>query len=132
MVSTISAFGNPIVWVVTPFASLYCLWQGIRRKKLFHLFVALGWLSSYLPWVMVTRLCFIYHYFPCAMFGIVAMAMMATDAVNRWPEFKKYMWVYIALCAVMFVIFLPVTTGITTPKAYIEALEIMPQWYFVN
>ena len=132
MVSTISAFGNPVIWALTPFAALYCLVAGVKGKKLSHLFVALGWLSSYLPWVMVSRLCFIYHYFPCAVFGIAAMAMAAADLVKIRPKFKNAVWIYVGLCAVLFVIFLPVTSGIPTPKWYIEALEILPQWYFVN
>ena len=66
------------------------------------------------------------------MFGIVAMALMEDDIVKRRPDFKKFVWIYIALCAVLFVIFLPVTTGIPATKEYIEALEILKQWYFVN
>ncbi len=132
MVSTISAFGNPIIWVLTPFASLYCLAVGIKNKKLSHLFVALGYLASYLPWVMVSRLCFIYHYFPCAVFGIIAMAISAADLVKARPKMKNNVWIYIAACAVLFIIFLPVTSGIRTPKGYIESLEIMSQWFFVN
>ncbi len=132
MVSTISAFGNPLIWLLTPFAAVYCLVCGIKDKATGHLFVALGYLASYLPWVMVSRLCFIYHYFPCAVFGITAMAIAAADLVHRLPKSKKAVWIYIGICAAMFLIFLPVTSGISAPKGYIEALEIMPQWYFVN
>jgi len=132
MASTISAFGNPIIWVLTPFASLYCLAVGIKNRKLSHLFVALGYLASYLPWVMVSRLCFIYHYFPCAVFGITAMAIVAADIVKTRPEFRKTVWIYLGVCALLFIIFIPVTSGLPAPKEYIDALEIMPLWYFVN
>ena len=132
MASSISAFGNPIIWVLTPFAAVYTLVKGIKNRNTAYLLVAFGYLASYLPWVMVSRLCFIYHYFPCAMFGIAAMAMAAADIVKSKPQFKKLLWGYLVLCAVLFLVFLPVTSGIDTPARYLEWLEFMPQWYFVN
>ena len=131
-VSTISAFGNPLVWIVTPFASAYCLVKGIKTKQNGYLVASLGYFASYIPWVMVTRLCFMYHYFPCAMFGIVCTAIMAKDMLWEKPKSKKLIAVYLAVCLVVFVMFLPVTTGWAAPKGYIEFLEILPQWYFVN
>ncbi len=130
--SSISAFGNPLVWVMTPFASLYCLYKGIKGKKMPHLMVALAWLASYLPWVAVSRLCFIYHYFPCAIFGIMAIALCIRDIEENRPKAAKAVWVYLAVCCVLFVVFLPVTTGLGAPRKYLEFLEILPQWYFIN
>ena len=130
--SSISAFGNPLVWAATPFASLYCMYKGIKDKKMPHIIVAMAWLASYLPWVTVSRLCFIYHYFPCAVFGIVAVALCIRDITDNRPKAEKAVWVYIAVCCVLFVVFLPVTTGLGAPRKYLEFLEILPQWYFIN
>ena len=132
MVSSISAFGNPVIWVFTPFAALYVLIAGIKERKLPYLMVALGYLASYLPWVMVSRLCFIYHYFPCAMFGIAAVAIAIKDIIAAKPAFRKTVYLYIGVCAVMFLLFLPVTCGLSAPAAYIDLLEVLPQWHFVN
>ena len=130
--SSISAFGSPAIWIFTPFAALYCIFKGIKNKEVPYLFAGLGWLSSYAPWVMVTRLCFIYHYFPCAVFGIAAMALAANDICRAKPQMKKAVGIYLTVCLVLFVMFLPVTTGIPVPKAYLDFLEFMPQWHFVN
>ena len=130
--SSISAFGSPAIWALTVPAAVYCLFKGTKRREVPYLFAGLGWLSSYLPWVMVTRLCFIYHYFPCAVFGIVAIALAAKDLCCAKPQFKKAVAVYIALCLVLFVMFLPVTTGIPVAKEYLDFLEFLPQWHFVN
>ena len=131
-VSTISAFGNPFVWIVTPFAAVYCLYKGIRTRQNQYFVPSLAYFASYIPWIAVTRLCFIYHYFPCAMFGIVCVAMMIKDVLCSKPQSKKFVMAYIALCLVLFVVFLPVTTGWPAPKGYIEFLEFLPDWYFVN
>jgi dolichyl-phosphate-mannose--protein O-mannosyl transferase len=130
--SSISAFGNPAIWVLTPLAAVYCIFKGIKKADVPYLFAGLGWLSAYAPWVMVTRLCFIYHYFPCAVFGIVAMALAARDICCAKPQLKKALAVYLVLCLVLFVMFLPVTTGIPASKEYLDFLEFMPQWHFVN
>ncbi|MBE6894830.1 MAG: phospholipid carrier-dependent glycosyltransferase [Ruminococcaceae bacterium] len=132
LASSISAFGNPAVWALTPFAAAYCLFKGIKDKNVAHLFASLGWLASYLPWVMVTRLCFIYHYFPCAVFGIMAIALAAKDLCNAKPKAKKAVGLYLGVCIVLFLMFLPVTTGGWTTKTYLDFLELLPQWHFVN
>ncbi|MBQ6928965.1 MAG: glycosyltransferase family 39 protein [Oscillospiraceae bacterium] len=130
--SSISAFGNPAIWALTPFAALYCIFKGVKSRQTSYLFAGLGWLSSYLPWVMVTRLCFIYHYFPCAVFGIVAIALAIRDICRARPQLKKAVGVYLAVCLVLFVMFLPVTTGMPVAKEYLDFLEFLPQWHFVN
>ncbi|MBR5251805.1 MAG: glycosyltransferase family 39 protein [Oscillospiraceae bacterium] len=131
-ISTISAFGNPLVWIATPVAAVCCLYEGIRNKKYLHLLVGMGYIASYLPWMFVTRLCFIYHYFPCAMFGIVAIALVLENLTQKSPAAKKYITVYLAACAVLFVVFLPVTTGWGASYEYIQFLELLPEWFFVN
>ena len=66
------------------------------------------------------------------MFGIVAMALAAKDIVQAKPQFKKAVWFYLALCCILFVMFLPVTTGAWVPKEYLNFLEFLPDWHFVN
>lgn len=132
LASSISAFGNPAIWVLTPAAAIYCLILGIKNKSVSKLLVGLGWLSSYLPWVAVSRLCFIYHYFPCAVFGIAAICIAVCDLCRKKPAAKKAVFVYLALCAVLFCMFLPVTLGLWVPKEYLDFLEFLPNWHFIN
>ena len=132
LVSSISAFGNPAIWPLTPITSIYCLYKGIKKKELSYIFVSLGYFSSYLPWVMVTRLSFIYHYFPCAVFGILSIALTIKDIVSAKPQSKKYIIAYIAVCIILFIIFLPITTGLPATREYLNFLEFLPEWHFVN
>lgn len=132
MVSTISAFGNPLIWWVTPFAITCTMAMAIKEKQKSIWLIILGFISSVLPWVFVTRLSFIYHYFPSVIFGILAIGFVINYIATKYPRSKKYVMIYIAACAVIFLIFLPVTTGIAAPKGYIEMLELLPNWFFVN
>lgn len=130
MVSTISAFGNPIIWILTPAASLYCLYKGVKEKNNIYLLISLGYIFSYIPWVFISRLCFIYHYFPCAVFGIWAIGISAKDIWDKFKYGKKAVIAFTVLAAVLFCIFIPVTTGWGAKISYVEFLEFLPTWYF--
>lgn len=64
----ISAFGNPLVWWagIPAFACTLLRWLRNRDRK--AAFLTVGYLAQYLPWMFVTRVTFIYHYFPSVAF----------------------------------------------------------------
>lgn len=64
----ISAFGNPLVWWPGIPASLYMLRLWTKKKDRTASFLLIGYLAQYLPWFFVTRITFIYHYFPSVAF----------------------------------------------------------------
>ena len=87
MISTILAFGNPAVWWTGLAAILYVMARAavrrgipaLTRQGLTHdalddnlIFLVLGFLAQYLPWVLVPRSTFIYHYFASVPFIILA------------------------------------------------------------
>ena len=71
--STISAFGNPLLWWagLPALGAAACLWWKERFR--WAGLVLAGFLSVYLPWVLVPRLTFIYHYFTAVPFLVVAL-----------------------------------------------------------
>ena len=128
----ITSFGNPLVWWLTIPSLIASLWLILKKKKgdeaLWTMLV--GFLAMYLPWVLVERSSFIYHFFPCVIFVV----LMAVNAMKNWFEGKPKKWragVIIAYCVcvvVLFAIYYPVLTGLEVPKAYSEALELLPGW----
>ena len=93
--STIMAFGNPAVWWTGLVAILFVLGYSVYRNALPMLrvtrgrddeydralpIIAVGFLSAYLPWVLVSRLTFIYHYFASVPFIILATAALSGAA----------------------------------------------------
>jgi dolichyl-phosphate-mannose--protein O-mannosyl transferase len=81
--SAFGAFGNPFVW----WGGLACLglivWRFIKRREPAALFILIGYLSQMLPWVLVPRLTFIYHYFPSTVFLCLALGYVFNDFVER-------------------------------------------------
>ena len=78
VISSISCMGNPAVFWFGLAAILYvavrCAWEK-RAPRAFAL-VLIGFLSQYLPWVLVPRSTFIYHYFASVPFIIMASVLL--------------------------------------------------------
>ena len=129
MVSSISAFGNPAVWLPMVPALVYMTVKSIKAKDGSSVPVLAGYLASFLPWIAVTRLAFIYHYFPATVFGILAIGYVVRDALKT-EKGKKYIWVYPLTVLVLFVVFFPVISGFPTTAAYADSLELLNSWYF--
>lgn len=156
----ISGFGNPLVWWAGIPAVVYMVylsvktgkfWQGFpsRREKQDTLnaegnignsdqnarFLCLAWMSCYLPWCLVTRFTFIYHYFPCVPF----VACMISYSFAQWKDQisrKKYIALILGYSAAvlgLFVLFYPVLSGQTVSKEFVETfLEWMDGWLLVQ
>lgn len=137
--SSISSFGNPLVWWTGLIAFFTTLWLLITRKFSRRLkkpdenrpalFALIGYLSLYLPWVIAPRkLTFIYHYFACVPFLIIMIAV-----VFRYLERANIMrrWVthlFMGLVLLIFIIYYPVLSGLEVPRGYLNILEILPSW----
>jgi dolichyl-phosphate-mannose--protein O-mannosyl transferase len=133
MVSTISSFGNPGVWWVGLAAFIATLWL-LRKNPHRGMFVAaVAFFSQYVPWILVTRLTFIYHYFAMVPFLIFAIVYVCKVFTEKNPQFKKAVRIYAAVCLLLFVAFYPVLSGLVVPKWYVATfLSWIPSWIFYS
>ncbi|MBR5806422.1 MAG: phospholipid carrier-dependent glycosyltransferase [Oscillospiraceae bacterium] len=128
-VSSISAFGNPAVWLPMLPALIYVLYKGAKEKDRSVPAIVLGYLGCLLPWVAITRLTFIYHYFPATVFGTLAIGYVINQLLKN-KKAEKHIWVYPAVVFALFVIFFPVISGLPASANYVDALELLDTWYF--
>jgi len=133
--ATISAFGNPAVWWICSLGgiglAIRLLMKRIRYEK--GMFVLLtGVCANYLPWVLVTRCTFAYHFFATVPFLILCTVYLVKQGEEKkgWPGWVK--WAWLGAAAVLFVAFYPVLSGTPAPASYIHALEWMPTWTFLG
>lgn len=108
----ISAFGNPLVWWAGIPAAFYMLYLIIKEKDKKAGFLMIGYLSQYAPWFFVSRIVFIYHYFPSVPFVTVMLGYSMYKIVQKRPSMKRVCYVYVALAILMFVMFYPVLSGL--------------------
>jgi len=134
-VSTISAMGNPAVWwvcSVTTLAVIFSLVRGTRRgdKTLFVLLVGLG--ANFLPWVLISRCTFIYHFFASVPFILLITVYALSKKEEEDESYGKIKWIWMAAALLLFVLFYPAISGFEVPRGYISFLEWLPGWTFMG
>ncbi len=137
----ISAFGNPLVWWVGIPVFFYMLYRIARFRDTKAAFLAVSYLAQYLPWFFVTRITFIYHYFPCVIFVVLMIVYSFTlfheYALQRWPN-KPWigplaMGLYALGVLGLFVMFYPVLSGQAVDVNYVTTyLRWMDGWILVR
>ena len=138
--STIFCMGNPAVFYVgaPAMAAVFVLFarkyisfrQGIRLRgadgNMTLPVIVAGFLAQYMPWVLVPRSMFIYHYFASVPFIILATAWISTLLDSRPKLRARMQWGLVVLAAVFFVLFYPYASGVLTPKPWLDAMKWFP------
>ncbi len=128
----ISAFGNPLVWWAGIPAFVYMLYLIYKDRDKKAIFLTLGYLSQYAPWLMVTRTVFIYHYFPSVPFVTVMLGYSFYKIVQKNPQRKKCVFVYTVAAIVLFAMFYPVLSGYPITISYANILKWFDSWVLVQ
>jgi dolichyl-phosphate-mannose--protein O-mannosyl transferase len=116
--------GNPWIW----WSSIPCLllmpYYAIRYKSYPAAFIALGFVTQYLPWAPITRVLFLYHMFGGLIFMVLALAFVlarvgtgiADLELNAWSwrrlSGRPVLYAWLAVAVLFFVYFYPVWTGL--------------------
>ncbi len=134
LVSSIVGMGNPLIWWVSFLATLFCIVFSIyllfkKSSERRPLFIAIAYLSQLVPWMFVSRVVFIYHYFASLPFAMFALAF-AFDILRRKYTFgKRAIYIFLAFSGVLFLAFYPVLSGFIVPRAYmLSCLKWFPSW----
>lgn len=130
MRQTITLIGNPAIWWVgVPcfFAAVYFAFRNEDKRMGFF---AIVYALQYAPWIIVTRVCFIYHYFTPFVFTIFFIVYVFKTLVER-NVFKKWMvFAYLGIALILFCMFYPVLTATTVKESYVESLRWFSTWFF--
>ena len=89
----------------------------------------IGFASQFLPWVLVPRSTFIYHYFASVPFIIIASALLL-DWIRSKSEtaFQVTSGALLASSALLFAAFYPLESGLPCSRAYAKYLRWF-KWY---
>ena len=123
----ISAFGNPLVWWIGIPAAFYTFYLWAKKKDRTAAFLLIGYLAQYLPWFFVTRITFIYHYFPSVVFVVLMIVHSLLQAKrqlyeNRLPAqgFLVPAVLYGAAVFALFLLFYPVLSGQPVEASFVD------------
>jgi dolichyl-phosphate-mannose--protein O-mannosyl transferase len=138
-----STLGNPAVWWFGIAAMLTAIVSLVREKLLqkkpsrkttrnpsFYIpvFLLIAIAAQYLPWAMVSRLTFIYHFFPSVPF----MVLLITWFFNRYVKYRAITVGYVTVVIALFVLFYPVLSGWPMDPEFVRRfLAWLPGWVFM-
>jgi dolichyl-phosphate-mannose--protein O-mannosyl transferase len=131
--SAIYLLGNPVVWWGTSLGMLCVLWTSVRevlgqgpaaglptRQPMIRLLPLLGFLVSYLPYLVIPRVMFLYHYLPSLVFAICAVALWLDQRgwtrPGRFADQPRALRWLIILIPLGFLLVSPLSYGLGLPE----------------
>ncbi len=149
----ISAFGNPAVWWVGIPAFFYMAYNVFKKKDKTALFLCVAYIIQILFWIPITRLTFIYHYFPMVPFVVLMLGysidLIYENAKDDGGNAKLFgsggkvkigskrsviygAFIYAAIAIILFAMFYPVLSGHPVSVKYVETfLKWFDSWVLI-
>ena len=128
--ASIAGLGGPVIWLAGLACLLALLWHQVsNRGSRAGAGVLILYGAQLVPWMLVTRCTFLYHYFPSSMFCLAAIVLV----LSHLRSGRLARRIGVGLCAVSLVLFLlyyPALSGLPVPAAWASALEILPSFGF--
>ena len=133
LTENISAFGNPLVWWSGIPAFFYTLYDAFKNKNKNALFLTIAYLAQLVPWMGVTRITFIYHYFPSVPFVVLMIAHFVQKNASKNKKTKLAFIAFTAVAIALFIMFYPAVSGYPVDGDYVRGfLKWFPSWQLIN
>jgi dolichyl-phosphate-mannose--protein O-mannosyl transferase len=100
-----------------------------RQEGMAAVFITAVFFFSWIPYVFLSRVTFIYHFYVAMPFLCLATAYL----ISKYWNTKVGKIVAIALFAgviILFIVFYPVISGAPAPTSWLDKLKLFPSWYF--
>ena len=130
MKASIAGMAGPIIWMVGLAALVGLLWHQVSgRGSRQGAGVLILYGTQLIPWMLVTRCTFLYHYFPSSMFCLAALALVL--ARMKHADWAKKIAAGLCVAAlVLFVLYYPALSGLPIPAWWADALNALPSFGF--
>ena len=126
---TITAIGNITIWWLGIVSLVYLLIKTIRKKDKNSFLLLITILSLWLPYSIIGRVMFLYHYFPVIPFLILSIVLMFKDLIEKY-KIGFLIPIYLFIVMSFFILYYPIISGRVVTNNYIENLRLFSSWYF--
>ena len=130
MKASIAGMAGPVIGLVGLAALVGLLWHQVSgRGSRQGAGVLILYGTQLIPWMLVTRCTFLYHYFPSSMFCLAALALVLARMKHvDWA--KKIAAGLCVVALVLFVLYYPALSGLPIPAWWADALNALPSFGF--
>ena len=127
--SAFGSFNSPLIsWagLVALAAIIPAFW---KRRSPTAVLIWVGYLCQFIPWVIITRTTFAYHYFGCSLFLVLALSFVFDELISRRPKNDRLVYGFTGLQVGLFALFYPVLSGVEVSISYcLNFLKWLPGW----
>ena len=129
IVSTIVVLENPVIcWVGFAFI-LLAVERAVRGKDFACLFITVFFFFQWLPYVFISRITFLYHFYVNLPFLCLATSYFISKYwTKKWG--KAAAIAYFVGVVVLFGLFYPAISGSPAPSSWIDSLKWLGSWFF--
>lgn len=118
--SEIVLLGNPALWWGSIPALAFTGWLAVSKQDKYALFILIPYLTQWLLFSPISRVLFIYHFYPDVLFIVLATTLF----IHRlWTKHKYWCMAYMGLNLALFIFFFPIISGLPMPSGYWDFLK---------
>lgn len=128
-VHTIACFSHPL-FILFAITSIPLLVKDAFKQKKIAQFILIALGTTFLPWLLITRSTFAYHFYPSSLFFILSLSYACQWFYHRFPTKKYLIGIYLIIYFLIFLLYYPILSGLPVTQSYLKALELLPTWYW--
>jgi dolichyl-phosphate-mannose--protein O-mannosyl transferase len=127
-IANVYAQANPILhWALLP-AMVWAVPWWVRRRDPAWLTAGIGFFGQWLPWALISRISFAYHFLPMVPFGCIALAL-AMSRLAQGPKSVRWIpWAYGAAVVAAFIFFYPIYACVPLTEREFSWRLWLPTW----
>jgi dolichyl-phosphate-mannose-protein mannosyltransferase len=91
--STITGIGNPAIWWIGAIACVFLIVKTIKSRKIEDIFLIAMICTSWLPYALIGRIMFMYHFFPTLPFVMLAVVTL----IKSVDKLTKRNWIMLRI-----------------------------------
>lgn len=127
---TISCMGNPAIWWLSIATMVFTLVYSLIKRNKEGLMLIVMIMATWLPYAVIGRIMFIYHYFITLPFAMLTIVFTIHKLINWKKIFNVAIPVLTVIFLAMFIYFYPVYSGVQVDKKYIEQTKWFDTWIY--
>ena len=121
--------GNPLIWWMGTVFTASAAERAIKNRDETCIFITVIFLFQWLPYALISRCLFIYHFYINVPILILATTYFLNEAWTDRSR-RKLVTAYLIATAVTFTLFYPVISGQPILGRYRLLLRWLPSWMF--
>lgn len=130
MKSTIASMGNPIIWWLSDISFILMLFYSIKKKDKIGLLLFILIISTWLPFIFISREMYIYHYFLTSILMMLTIVFVVSKILKYKPKLKYLIPTLVTIFLISFIYFYPVCGGMIVSEDYINSTKWLSSWVY--